>query len=1252
MMEEPEHVRVSNSILESVKEQEAQFERLTQELEAERRSVVDQLEQCKVGSQVGSMRSLSSPGVDYVEQGPASITSGMDEMTRHLNNGADNDSTHLVDSFLKVLEERGIMQSGEMESRGKTVAFGQNETHQYNGYDSRGTNSTQNSYRHKDSDVARSQANYSPSNPAGDYISYGELSSNRQGSYRQSEGSYRQQEGLYRQQEGSYRQSEGSYRQSEGSYRQSEGSYRPQEGSYRQSEGSYRQMNDFYPEREASYRQQDSLYPEQGGSYRQQNKLYEQKDQPYHQQDEFYRPQEGSYRQQDGSYRQEESFDSFGDDKQPYVNISSLSQPTQNRSADYPNSFNSYREQGNSAPSDHTPSSHEAGHHRQSSGQLSQASQDLPKNSHSDGSTGFLEGQGADYLESERTDYSKEPITGYQEDNRGYQERGRDPERDRGYQDERPGYLEGSQGGNQGYEEKNMAYNSPTPTSNGQRFSSYQGGSAAGELYAEERPTTSGNPYSRQSSYADRLGSSQPGRSSHPMLADPELLYGSRQSINSRPEADNKWKPPDIPEVIEYLSHPNTAIKANAAAYLQHLSYGNNEVKARTGSLGGINALVRLLREDVPEVHRNALGALLNLSRGYENDNNKRAIKTAAGIEALAALLERSRDNDVRELITGILWNLSSLGELKKPVVTRALKPLVNFVILPSAGLPSSGQLSSAPTVTSVSWSTEFRNATGVLRNVSSDGLFARKQLRDCDGLLESLLSVIYSVIGRAEMDNKPVENIVCTLRNLSFRLMEVDYPTFYETKLSDLRQPKKSQDLSILGCFGKSKESTETSIEYPCRTQLGSRRGEQLWQPELVDMYLPLLSDCSNTDTLEAAVGAIQNLTACEWQPSIIFREHIRKKRGLPTIVELLGLEEADNVVCGAAIALRNLALDKSNKTLIGKYAIQQLVSRLPPARGGSLEHSRASEETVRAVLAALHEVLKDRDLDSAQHASTLVNDSDGLRQLMNIAKSQKKYTSKTLRCTHHLLTSLWRFSSLRDVYKLKGYKESDFLSKSMVPKSAVNTGNTSASSTLTRPRSEPPSNSNTIARTNGAFRDDRIDERAGNSYPMNGTSSSYPSNGTLPIQRPLYQQEGWHTSHQSSPNYDSNPTDLYDRLPPGTYRRGTPEPSRTFDRQESSDYPNLIQMSQRFNQSHEALIQMDQHSYGGSQPGQPPGEPLYAKVDKRKSTANPNNAFHNPNYREAVALSMDSINQPTEMYSVGDNSRQASNAGVDSWV
>lgn len=69
---------------------------------------------------------------------------------------------------------------------------------------------------------------------------------------------------------------------------------------------------------------------------------------------------------------------------------------------------------------------------------------------------------------------------------------------------------------------------------------------------------------------------------SHPMLADPGLLYGSRHSLDSRPEADQRWRPPELPEVIEYLSHPNDAIKANAAAYLQHLCYGNNDVKSRT----------------------------------------------------------------------------------------------------------------------------------------------------------------------------------------------------------------------------------------------------------------------------------------------------------------------------------------------------------------------------------------------------------------------------------------------------------------------------------------------------------------------------------------------------------------------------------------------------------------------------------------------------------------------------------------------
>ena len=36
---------------------------------------------------------------------------------------------------------------------------------------------------------------------------------------------------------------------------------------------------------------------------------------------------------------------------------------------------------------------------------------------------------------------------------------------------------------------------------------------------------------------------------------------------------------------------------------------------------------------------------------------------------------------------------------------------------------------------------------------------------------------------------------------------------------------------------------------------------------------YLNLLSNCSNPETLEAAAGAIQNLSACYWQPSVDIR-------------------------------------------------------------------------------------------------------------------------------------------------------------------------------------------------------------------------------------------------------------------------------------------------------------------------------------------------------------------------------------------
>jgi hypothetical protein len=49
-----------------------------------------------------------------------------------------------------------------------------------------------------------------------------------------------------------------------------------------------------------------------------------------------------------------------------------------------------------------------------------------------------------------------------------------------------------------------------------------------------------------------------------------------------------------------------------------------------------------------------------NLSYGRQNDENKRAIKNAGGISGLVRLLRKTTDNEVKELVCGVLWNLSS----------------------------------------------------------------------------------------------------------------------------------------------------------------------------------------------------------------------------------------------------------------------------------------------------------------------------------------------------------------------------------------------------------------------------------------------------------------------------------------------------------------------------------------------------------------------------------------------------------------
>ncbi|XP_038576331.1 plakophilin-4 isoform X2 [Micropterus salmoides] len=486
------------------------------------------------------------------------------------------------------------------------------------------------------------------------------------------------------------------------------------------------------------------------------------------------------------------------------------------------------------------------------------------------------------------------------------------------------------------------------------------------------------------------------------------------------------WRDPELMEVIHMLQHHFPSVQANAAAYLQHLCFGDNRVKAEVCRLGGIKHLVDLLDHKVLEVQKNSCGALRNLVYGKAMDENKAAVKNAGGIPALLRLLRKTVDAEVRELVTGVLWNLSSCDAVKMTIIRDALMTLTNTVIIPHSGWSSS--TFDDDHKLKFHSSLVLRNTSGCLRNLSSAGEEARKQMRTCEGLVDSLLYVIKACVNTSDFDSKIVENCICTLRNLSYRL-ELEIPPSRLIEGQELdgllgsESPSKEEDSS---CWGRKKKKKKKSLHEDIWDGVGPIPGfskspkgaEMLWHPAVVKPYLTLLAESSNPATLEGAAGSLQNLSAGNWKFAAYIRAAVRKEKGLPILVELLRMDN-DRVVCSVATALRNMALDVRNKELIGKYAMRDLVNRLP---GGNT--TLLSDETVAAICCTLHEVTS-KNMENAKALA----DTGGIEKLVNITKGRDRYSMKVVKAAAQVLNTLWQYRDLRTIYKKDGWNQNHFL-------------------------------------------------------------------------------------------------------------------------------------------------------------------------------------------------------------------------------
>ncbi|XP_071338196.1 ARVCF delta catenin family member b isoform X1 [Trachinotus anak] len=559
------------------------------------------------------------------------------------------------------------------------------------------------------------------------------------------------------------------------------------------------------------------------------------------------------------------------------------------------------------------------------------------------------------------------------------------------------------------------------PLRDGPRVRGYPDDPIEAELIDERHPYIHGM-------YSAPLA--QPERGS---MASLDRMGGRRSPSIDSIRKDPRWRDPDLPEVIAMLGHPIDPVKSNAAAYLQHLCYENDKIKKDVRQLKGIPVLVGLLDHPKSEVHRKACGALRNISYGKDNDN-KVAIKNCDGIPALVRLLRKTNDMEVRELITGTLWNLSSYEPLKMVIINHGLQTMTNEVIIPHSGWEHEPNEDSKPR--DAEWTTVFKNTSGCLRNVSSDGAEARRRLRECEGLVDALLHALQSAVGKKDMDNKSVENCVCIMRNLSYHVHKevpgaekFQDPSALQAPGSTGPQRKKKDDA---GCFGGKKAKEEwfnqgrkngesdknyDTLDLPKRTE-PSKGFELLYQPEVVRLYLSLLTESQNYNTLEAAAGALQNLSAGQWTWSNYIRATVRKEKGLPILVELLR-SDSDKVVRAVAIALRNLSIDRRNKDLIGSYAMRDLVSNLPS--GQQRPAKNLEEDTVVAILNTIHEIVT----DSSENARSLIQ-AQAIEKLVAINRTSQ--SARETKAASHVLQTVWSYKELRNALTKDGWNKSHF--------------------------------------------------------------------------------------------------------------------------------------------------------------------------------------------------------------------------------
>ncbi|XP_029318112.1 plakophilin-2 isoform X2 [Cottoperca gobio] len=465
-----------------------------------------------------------------------------------------------------------------------------------------------------------------------------------------------------------------------------------------------------------------------------------------------------------------------------------------------------------------------------------------------------------------------------------------------------------------------------------------------------------------------------------------------------------------------------------AASHIQNQCFKSADAKKMVYYLSGIIKLLQLLSIDNEEVQHVAAGALRNVV--YQSSENKMEVKENDGLATILSALKSSRDLGTRRQLTGLLWNLSSHDLLKERLSKEAtLSVLTQSVLVPSSGL-SEGE---NPKDELLADADAFHNATGCLRNLSSAGPDGRKAMRECENFIDSLVYYIRGAVADYKTDDKSTENCVCILHNLSYQI-EAELPKKYATDLRESLQNLAPQEKAV-GCFAHRSAKIPQNLERQCpllEEKANPRGIEWLWSSITIRMYLSLLARSVRHYTQEAAIGALQNITAGSGAvtESIAFTI-VQRENGLQHVKKMI--EEGESDVKRMAISLvKNLSRYQELHPDIVKQVLPEVVEMLPNDDTGT--------DLPTEVTATLCNTLVNLSQCDTQHVRAVFNQG-ALPKIINISSKDNGYgPTRAGQAACVLLHTMWKHSDLHGAYKKCGYRKADFINARTTK--AVNSG------------------------------------------------------------------------------------------------------------------------------------------------------------------------------------------------------------------